>query len=150
MKTILPIEPFRQYVEARWYAERSVPRHSQVEIFCWWIGGINLIICYLYVYVDMNYTDLYVFICLYEFYLYLQFRYTCIYIYIYTHIHTHTILIHFHVYVGFSYPHMFIFIFTCLYTEEGTYFLFSRVETTSCKIHGHSLSPIWVSLKFST
>lgn len=26
IKTILPVEPFRQYVEARWYAERSVPR----------------------------------------------------------------------------------------------------------------------------
>lgn len=26
IKTILPVEPFKQYVEARWYAERSVPR----------------------------------------------------------------------------------------------------------------------------
>lgn len=27
VKTILPIEPFKQYVEARWYAEKTVPRH---------------------------------------------------------------------------------------------------------------------------
>jgi len=26
IKTLLPIEPFKQYVEIRWYAERSVPR----------------------------------------------------------------------------------------------------------------------------
>eukprot|EP00937_MAST-01D_sp_MAST-1D-sp2_P002880 g2880.t1 len=26
LKTILPIEPFKQFVESRWYAERSVPR----------------------------------------------------------------------------------------------------------------------------
>ena len=28
VKTILPIEPFKQYVEARWYAEQSVPRDT--------------------------------------------------------------------------------------------------------------------------
>ena len=26
MKTLLPVEPFKQFVESRWYAERSVPR----------------------------------------------------------------------------------------------------------------------------
>ena len=47
VKTILPIEPFKQYVEARWYAQRSVPRHSEMGIFGmlkldWWIGGIHI------------------------------------------------------------------------------------------------------------
>merc|ERR1719210_1995377 len=26
IKTLLPVEPFKQYVEVRWYAERTVPR----------------------------------------------------------------------------------------------------------------------------
>ncbi|CAL1160992.1 unnamed protein product [Cladocopium goreaui] len=37
VKTILPIEPFKQYVEARWYAERSVPRLIACALAC--IGG---------------------------------------------------------------------------------------------------------------
>ncbi|CAE7337349.1 daf-36 [Symbiodinium necroappetens] len=37
VKTILPVEPFKQYVEARWYAERSVPRAVAVALGI--IGG---------------------------------------------------------------------------------------------------------------
>eukprot|EP00434_Breviolum_minutum_P028291 symbB.v1.2.025028.t1/scaffold2408.1/size79997/2 len=37
VKTILPIEPFKQYVEARWYAEKTVPRIIACALAC--IGG---------------------------------------------------------------------------------------------------------------
>eukprot|EP00913_Durusdinium_trenchii_P005513 g5137.t1 len=37
VKTILPIEPFKQYVEARWYAEKRVPRIIACALAC--IGG---------------------------------------------------------------------------------------------------------------
>ncbi|CAJ1328883.1 unnamed protein product [Effrenium voratum] len=37
VKTILPVEPFKVYVEARWYAENSVPRFIAAALAC--IGG---------------------------------------------------------------------------------------------------------------
>lgn len=44
VKTILPIEPFKQYVEARWYAEKRVPRDLAKRVCgeCTAHGGIFL------------------------------------------------------------------------------------------------------------
>ena len=107
VKNILPIEPFKQYVEARWYAERSVPRHSQMGMFCFlewcrhlrWTGGIN----------TWFVLSLYIFIWFILFYMY-SFAYTsfiCICNYLCLHLYFEVIFIIMYVY-DWLYLHIYI------------------------------------------